>query len=168
MSWQRLLAMAKRPLLWRSYNSVLGLLKPLTSSCFLLRHFWERSVWPWLCTSHPSCWTRRPGSDLLRHLGKCLPHRPLAFTAPLFHYHPICPPAGAAWHTHLFFLLLQNKAPFSFRLFHTLTTLNFPLNWIIFLLWCISFVYTTVCITLTTYITYFPLYTTNTTIKLIM
>lgn len=96
--------------------------KPLTSRCFLLRHSWERSVWPWLCTSHPSRWTRRPGSDLPRHLRKCLPHRPVpkhpSIYSSIVSLSSHLPSRWACQaHTPLFslYLLSQNKALFFFR-----------------------------------------------------
>lgn len=102
MSWQRLLARAKRPLLWRSYKSVLGLLKPLTSSCFLLRHSWERSVWPWLCTSHPSCWRFWP-IEAPRKMSATSPSSIYSSIVSLSSHLPSCWGCFAHTHTHLFF-----------------------------------------------------------------
>ncbi len=42
--------------------------------------------------------TYRGTSENVYHIVLC--QSILAFTAPLFHYHPICPPAGPARHTH--------------------------------------------------------------------
>lgn len=100
--------MAKRPLLRMSYNSVLCLLNLSAHAVFCCvtpeSGQFDPGSAPHTHHAEPDgqVLTYRGTSENVCHIVLC--QSILAFTAPLFHYHPICPPAGPARHTHLFFL----------------------------------------------------------------
>lgn len=128
--------------------------------------------------------TYRGTSENVCHIVLCQSN--LAFTAPLFHYHPICPPAGAARHTHTSFfsavtkqvfflpfvshqLILSHRITAHAHLEYSTNMHNFCFQLIFYIEWCIRIVLLryscfdfTSCmhyIALSTCITYNPLYT---------
>lgn len=83
--------------------------KPLTSCCFFCCITPESGQFDPDFAPHTH--HAEPDSQVLTYRGTTenvchivLCQSILAFTAPLFHYHSICPPTGPARHTHLFFL----------------------------------------------------------------
>lgn len=99
--------MVERPLLWRSYNSVLVLLNLSPQAVFCCVTPESGQFDP---DSAPHTHHAEPDGQVLTYWGTSenvchivLCQGNLAFTAPLFHYHPICPPAGAARRTRTSF-----------------------------------------------------------------